>query len=493
MTSVSTPDIRFGCAVARIGALLLALAATTASAQTGKTGYLTLKTPNAEVMPYGSPATLQAEVSGTQLISGTMDFVLDNGDGTKVGICEKIQMVFNRASCVVPGYLNKAGGLYAATYSGDSVRIKETVGIRIFADLANATLTLAANPARPASFQPLKLVSIVNSRSPAGRVTFRENGVALPGCDAVPTVAMPNATDAAAAACTVAGAAVVNGVHTYTAIFDRGDGSATRETTLQVLTDNSGRPDYTGMYWAGAAENGWGLSVTQHGENQFIAFYVYDSAGRPVWYVLPAGTWNAAHTAFSGALYMPNSVYFQNYDAGQFRPGAPVGNATITYNGLNAATLNYTINGVTDSKNLQRQLFGVDDGKPVLPVGDLWWGGDGQRPYEHPVNNDASQVGWGVNIAQDGNMLFPVWYTYDGDNRGGWYSVPGGTWSGMTFTGDVYRTASSPWLGTAYNVNLLKVNKVGTMSLSFIDQNHAVMRYVINGVAQTKAITRQPF
>src|SRR5476651_1938357 len=41
-------------------------------------------------------------------------------------------------------------------------------------------------------------------------------------------------------------------------------------------------PDYSDMWWAGESENGWGMSITQHGSIQFIALYVYDNAGKPV-------------------------------------------------------------------------------------------------------------------------------------------------------------------------------------------------------------------
>src|SRR5688572_14920217 len=57
------------------------------------------------------------------------------------------------------------------------------------------------------------------------------------------------------------------------------------------------------MWWGGTGENGWGMSVVQHGERLFVAIYAYDAAGAPTWYVMPGGTWNAQRTAVSGALY----------------------------------------------------------------------------------------------------------------------------------------------------------------------------------------------
>ncbi len=239
-------------------------------------------------------------------------------------------------------------------------------------------------------------------------------------------------------------------------------------------------PNYTDMWWAGSQENGWGASITEHSDIQFIVIYAYDAASKPVWYVLPSGGWNADRTAYSGSLYLPTSAPFDAYNPDKFKANASVGSATVRYDTATTALLSYTINGVSGSKNIQRQLFGKNDDPPALVVGDLWWGG-------------ASQDGWGVNIAQHGNTLFPVWYTYNANGTAVWYVVPGGVWSGSTFTGDMYSTTGSPWLGKPYNPASLVVTNVGKMVLSFETANKATMTYTVNGVTQSKSIVRQPF
>lgn len=235
--------------------------------------------------------------------------------------------------------------------------------------------------------------------------------------------------------------------------------------------------DYSDMWWAGAAENGWGVSITQHGNTQFIVLYIYDAAGNPVWYVMPGGAWSVDFGTYAGSLYRPTSAPFSAYDPAQFKANAPVGNATLTYTGVNSATLAYTIDGVSGTKKISRQSFG--NGEAPLQVRDLWW---------NPAEN-----GWGVNIAQQGGQLFPVWYTYDAAGKDTWFVVPGGSWNGNSFTGDMYATTGSAWLGTAYNAAALAVNKVGSMKLDFLDAGHATMTYTVNGVTQAKTIGRQPF
>ena len=81
------------------------------------------------------------------------------------------------------------------------------------------------------------------------------------------------------------------------------------------------------MWWGGYPENGWGMSVVQHGERLFAAIYAYDDSGNPTWYVMPGGTWNAARTAFSGPLYSPHGAPYAAYDASKLVVGDAVGSA----------------------------------------------------------------------------------------------------------------------------------------------------------------------
>ena len=89
--------------------------------------------------------------------------------------------------------------------------------------------------------------------------------------------------------------------------------------------------------------------------------------------------------------------------------------------------------------------------------------------------------------------MFAVWFTYGADSKPTWFVLPGGSWDDNVFTGSLYATTSAPWVGVTYDPTKLKVNAVGSMSLKFVDQDNLSMTYTVNGVTQTKAITRQPF
>jgi hypothetical protein len=250
---------------------------------------------------------------------------------------------------------------------------------------------------------------------------------------------------------------------------------------FKVSVAAGGPANYQDLWWAGTQENGWGMSITQHGAILFVAFYIYDAQGQPLWVVMPGGTWNAGFSSYTGALYIPSGSGFGNYDASRFTANASVGNATLAFTSPSTATLTYTINGATGSKTITRQPFGVPDTTPVATYGDLWWGG-------------TAQNGWGVAMSQQQRTLFSVWYTYDNAGKTIWYVIPGGAWTAAnTFTGTVYRTSGSAWLGTAYNAAALNAQAVGTVTFTFTDIGNAIMSYTVDGVSGSKAITRQPF
>jgi hypothetical protein len=235
------------------------------------------------------------------------------------------------------------------------------------------------------------------------------------------------------------------------------------------------------MWWGGPQENGWGLSVVQHGERLFVVIYAYDAHGKPVWYVMPGGAWNAGGSAITGALYLPRGTPYSAYDATQLVAGAPVGSATLTFSAHDQATLAYTIGGVSGSKAIRRQLFGPPTSTSVPQgLGDMWWGGAGQN-------------GWGIALLQQHASLFGVWFTYDAAGDATWFVMPAGTWrDAATYEGRIYRTTGSPWLGLQYDVNALQSRDAGTFRLRFEDAA-ARFDYTIDGVPGSMELMRQEF
>ncbi len=244
--------------------------------------------------------------------------------------------------------------------------------------------------------------------------------------------------------------------------------------------NTTGPFNYSDMWWAGETENGWGMSIQQHSPSniQFNALYIYDDSGRPLWVVMPGGTWTNNFTTFSGPVFIPTGAPFSAYNAAELVVNPSVGTVTINYTTPTTANMNYVINNRGGTKQITRQVFG--SGSAPFNVNDLWWG-------------SASQNGWGINLAQQQGQVFGVWYTYGADRRATWYVMPGGNWSGTTFSGSLFRTLGSAWIATTYNRNLLQVINVGSMSFNFANANNANMTYTVDGITQIKSIVRQEF
>jgi chitodextrinase len=243
---------------------------------------------------------------------------------------------------------------------------------------------------------------------------------------------------------------------------------------------NPNPTNYQDMWWAGSTENGWGMTVTQHGDTLFLALYIYGASGAPMWVVLPSGTWDASHTTYSGNLYIPSGSSFSSYDVSRFAAGASVGTASITFDSSSTGTLNYVVNGVSGQKRMTRLSFGVVDGSPIASYGDMWWGG-------------SAQNGWGLVLSQQYHNLFAAWYTYDAAGQTTWFVMPNGAWSGNTYSGALYRTRGTQVIGASYDATKLIVTQAGTLSITFTDTNTATMTYTVDGVTQTKSITRLGF
>ena len=234
------------------------------------------------------------------------------------------------------------------------------------------------------------------------------------------------------------------------------------------------------MWWAGAAETGWGMSTVQHGDTLFSVLYAYDAVGKPTWYVMPGGAWDAEKRVYTGDLYAPHGSPYSSYDAEDFVVGSAVGRASIRFVDGSNADLEYTIGGSTGRKRITRQLFGLQQAPLAGSFGDMWWGG-------------LAQNGWGIAVLQQYRTLFLVWFTYDAAGAPTWFVMPDGSWKdAATFEGRLYRASGAPWLGTPYNASAFKTVDVGFFRVRFTGET-ANFEYSIDGKSGTMPLMRQPF
>jgi len=112
--------------------------------------------------------------------------------------------------------------------------------------------------------------------------------------------------------------------------------------------------DFTDL-WFNQNESGWGMAVTQRYDIMFLAWFVYDDAGKPMWYVGPSCT--VTGNSCSGQLFSTTGPPFgPTFNPASVVPAA-AGTVKVDFTGPNDATISYTVNGVSGVKTVQRQTF----------------------------------------------------------------------------------------------------------------------------------------
>jgi hypothetical protein len=250
---------------------------------------------------------------------------------------------------------------------------------------------------------------------------------------------------------------------------------------------NGPTADYSGMWWGGAAENGWGVSITHRAVSgqQFVALYIYDQNGEPIWVAMPGGVWSENFSVIRGQVYRPSGAPLDRYSREAFSANASVGEVSLRFVSDQQIEMSYRIDGIAGEKRLQRQSFGTANESSPINVGDLWWVGDEEN-------------GWGMSIADQGAQLFAVWFSYDRQGRATWLAMPGGVRNGTEFRGALYRTQSAKWLGAPYDAAKFLATPIGTMAFNIsnaarIEFSAQITTGEFAGLHQTKTLVRQPF
>ena len=252
--------------------------------------------------------------------------------------------------------------------------------------------------------------------------------------------------------------------------------------------------NFQALWWGAPAgsESGWGLNLTHQGDILFATWFTYDTDGSAMWLVAPDAR-RTTGDSFTGALYRTTGPAFNSVPFNPLAIGVTqVGTATFALNDENTGTFTYTVNGITQSKPITRQVFdlqvssctagGTAGASPNYQ--DLWW----RAPA-------GSESGWGVNLTHQGNILFATWFTYDATGKGMWIVMPEGRLGGTApgYSGKLYRTTGAPFNANPWNPASIAVIEVGSGSFSFSDTNAGTFAYTVNGISQSKAITRQVY
>jgi hypothetical protein len=293
---------------------------------------------------------------------------------------------------------------------------------------------------------------------------------------------------------------------------------ASLQASAQYLSPpQTGAVSYQGLWWnaPGGSENGWGLNISHQGNILFATWFTYDEAGKPMWFVIPnaqlmpsdpsmndsymdmmdmmmygTGGMQSLPT-YTGTIYRTSGPAFSSasFDSSKVTVTA-VGSATLEFAGPSAGTFTYMLNGNQGSKPITRQAFStmpacsMGGAMPATPnVSDLWW--------SSPA---GSESGWGVNLTQQGDVLFATWFTYDAAGQPAWFVMSNGARAAGTqsWSGAIYHT-SGPAFDARWDNTKVTVSPAGTASFDFSDASHGTFTYTVDGVTQAKPITRQVY
>jgi hypothetical protein len=250
---------------------------------------------------------------------------------------------------------------------------------------------------------------------------------------------------------------------------------------------------WQGLWWKSPAESesGWGMNFAHQGDIIFMTWFTYDATGKAWWLSMTAQLVSGGNT-FSGTLYATHGPAF---NAVPFNPAQvvrnAVGNGTLTFTDVDNGTFAYTVNGISQSKPIMRQVFGPvptcrfgtqADLATATNYQDLWWNAPA-----------GSESGWGLNITHQGTTLFLTWFTYDIDGSPLWLSATAQKTGPTTYGGTLYRTTGPAFNAMPWNPANVTRTPVGTTTLTFANGNSATFAYTVNAISQTKQITREIF
>ncbi|MEO8674890.1 MAG: hypothetical protein ABI569_04875 [Casimicrobiaceae bacterium] len=268
------------------------------------------------------------------------------------------------------------------------------------------------------------------------------------------------------------------------------------EQVFVVLAPASGTStgaggSFEGLWWGAPAgsESGWGINFAHQSDTIFASWFTYDLAGKGLWLVMTAP--KIAPNTYSGALYSTTGPAFNAvpFDPMQVVP-TQVGSGTLTFSDANNSSFAYTVNGISQTKAITRQVFGplpscaavIGSVAAATNYQDLWW-----------ATPAASESGWGINFTHQGDTIFATWFTYDLDHSPMWLVVTAQKAGPRVYSGTLYRTTGPAFNAVPFDPKKVNSIPVGTATFSFSDGNNASFAYTVNGVSQSKAITREVF
>ena len=142
---------------------------------------------------------------------------------------------------------------------------------------------------------------------------------------------------------------------------DKATGSLVLLGSSSTFTVSNGRIGKTSPFvalnvadhWWSPAESGWGLFIWHDRlDHVLAAWFTYGADNKPVWYTVQAGAWTTPYD-YQGQIFQSTGPAFSAFVPGSTVQMQAVGTAKLSL-GPDTGTFTYTLNGVTQTKNIAR-------------------------------------------------------------------------------------------------------------------------------------------
>ena len=255
--------------------------------------------------------------------------------------------------------------------------------------------------------------------------------------------------------------------------------------------------NFEGAWWNAPAgsEDGWGLTLAHQDDAIFLTWFTYDNNRKSTWLSMTA--LGIGNNAFTGTLYRSTGppLSQEPFDPNAVRR-VEVGVATLSFADADRGTFSYMIDNGAQIKSIARFAFGP---LPICTFAGLdsplrenkfegnWWTALG------------AESGWGMYFVHQGDIIFASWFIYDEDGTPTWVSATTNRTSDRVYQGEVLRTTGPPFDVLPFDSGSVSRTSIGTMTLTFIDDDHALFEYSVQAgnppstVARTKLLERLIF
>lgn len=408
--------------------------------------------------------------------AGFSDVGLEIGISAPGGNCANTT---RGSPCLYPILTTSNGGLNDPAAASYTDAVNPSIGTSYSAPLVagTAALMLSVQP----TLTPLQLRVALQSTARAFPTTGADSGdgVAVTGCTQPLYDGAGNPLDQLQCYCSIdtCGAGMLDA---GAAVLAAANGVAANPVEVE------------GLWWnaPGGSESGWGVNLAQQGNVIFATWFTYDNNGRAWWLSMTANKIRSNPDTYSGQLIETRGPAFNAvpFDTNLVRRTI-VGTGTFTFADFNRGTFHYVVNGVDQTRLITRQVFGrlpscayaaQPNFESAVNFQDLWWAGE-------------AESGWGINFTQQGDIIFATWFTYDADGKPLWLSVTAAKTAPRTYAGELIRTSGPAFNATPFSPAAVTRTVVGKATFDFANGNAATFSYIVNGITQSRTITRELF